>query len=130
MNIAVLSDCRVPTRATGGHGLGRLAWDIAAGLAKYGHGILFCAGEESERPDGAVLYEHTDELARAQGWEKSSLRAFTDVYIDLSHNHDLSRIAPDLPVINWVVDLECRYEPPNAVVGNAWQRKAFPDARI
>lgn len=126
MNIGILSDTRLPTLPTGGHGLGRLSWDIAAGLAKRGHEISLYAGNGSASGD-FMLWIANDETDRVGDIIQYH---HADAFIDLSHLHDLSRLRPDLPVVNWVVDLECPYQPPRAVVGNLWQQKAFPAARI
>lgn len=128
MKVAVLSDCRVPTAASGGHGLGRLAVDLARGLSKRGHEVWLHAGAGSASPQelgvDAVVYDE-DERARAQRFTFGA-----DAYLDLSHAHDLSLLHPTRPVVNWIVDLECAYTPPNAVVGNTWQQRQFPKARI
>lgn len=118
----------MPTKATGGHGLGRLAWDIADGLAKRGHEVTLHTGYVSDEPKGVAVHEWENERKRAEALARKEQGAA--LFIDLSHDHDLSQLNPDLPIINWVVDTECRYEPPCAVVGNAWQRKQFPAARI
>lgn len=125
MRIAVLSDTRVPTKAEGGHGLGRMAWDIADGLARRGHTIQLWAGIESDIPRNGTLCVSDDELTRAKNWSSAA-----EVIIDISHTHALSTVKPDAPVINWIADTEITYQPPRAVVGNAWQQKAFPSARI
>lgn len=125
MRIAVLSDCRVPTLPEGGHGLGRMAFDIAEGLHKRGNTVQLWAGPGSEAPRGVVLRVTDSEHQRARDWSSSA-----DVVIDVSHDHDLSRIKPDAAVINWIADTEIQYQPPRAVVGNAWQQRAFPAARI
>ena len=127
MNIAVLSDTRMPTKATGGHGLGRLAWDIAAGLVKRGHDVALHAGALTDHLHGADVYEWETERQCA---EAVARQTGLNVIIDLSHHHDLSVLNPSLPVLNWIADTECRYTPPNAVVGNAWQQRQYPDARI
>lgn len=129
MKIAVLSDCRMPTKATGGHGLGRLAWDLAEGLAQRGHRVHLGAGPGSEQPMGCSLSLDADESTRANNLADGATFA-ADVFIDLSHQHDLSKLNPALPVVNWVVDTECTWQPPRAVVGNAWQAQQFPNAKI
>lgn len=130
MKIAVLSDCRMPTRREGGHGLGRLAWDLAAGLAVK-HTVTLFAGLSSDTLDGVQMRFHGDEADRARQLAADHVYLDQDVMVDLSHQHVLSKLLDaDRPVINWVADLECDYQPPCAVVGNAWQQKALPSARI
>lgn len=128
MIVGVLSDCRLPTVPAGGHGLGRMAWDMAEGLRRRGIDVLLFAGPGSSAPDGVPLICHRDESKRpgdlVETWDS------VDVWMDLSHRHDLSRLHPEIPVVNWIVDLECDWTPPNAIVGNEWQRGKFPAARI
>jgi glycosyltransferase involved in cell wall biosynthesis len=55
-----------------------------------------------------------------------------DVILDFSHHHILSReyVNDKLPIINFIHDEECSYMPPNCLVGNKWQTKKYPLARI
>jgi glycosyltransferase involved in cell wall biosynthesis len=53
-----------------------------------------------------------------------------DVILDGSHLHALSRQYPDLPVLNRIGDLECKWKPPNSVVGTAFMKRTFPYARV
>lgn len=125
MKIGVLSDTRVPTKRSGGHGLGRMAWDIADGLAKRGHNVTLYAGADSEPSRDFVTWLDQDETVRAKTLQKTC-----DAYIDVSHYHQLSRLHPDYPVVNWLVDLEFAYFPPRMVVGNEWQLRHAPGAKI
>ncbi len=128
MKIAVLSDTRMPTRPSGSHGLGRVAWDLATGLAKKGHWIELFAGEGSE--SGRELFRtittDQDETTRAGAQKFRD----ADVWIDLSHRHDLSRVAPDWPVVNYIMDTECQWQPPRAVIGTEFGRDEHPNARV
>lgn len=132
MRIAVLSDCRVPTIPTGGHGLGRAALDMAAGLKARGHDVQLLAGPGSVPPAGVELMIHTDEAARAAALAEMQIGygGLWHAVLDLSHAHDLSRLSPGAAVVNFVADTEIAYQPPNAVVGNAWQAERFPYARV
>lgn len=127
LRVGVLSDTRLPTLPNGGHGLGRVAWDIADGLAKKELSVTLYGGVGSVAPDGVALITHEDELVRAR--EQIDLSA-ADVWIDLSHRHDLSRFWPDAKVLNYMMDLECDYTPPRCLVANWWQQKAYPKAQI
>lgn len=124
--IAVLSDCRMPTLPVGGHGLGRMAWDIADGLRRRGHEVTLWAGPGSKAPDGVEMNVHDTERERLGAIDA----LHPQIIIDLSHDHDLSQRWPDAPVLNWLVDLECEADLPNTVVGNTWQQKLRPKARI
>lgn len=129
LRVAVLSDCRVPTTGDGAHGLGTSAYEIAAGLAlERGHHVTLFAGEGSEFPHGD-LRVHQDEMARAVQMAVGTDCPF-DVVIDCSHAHDLSRMRPDWAIINRVGDIECKWNPPNAIVATEWMRNRYPAARM
>ncbi len=125
--IAVLSDCRLPTLPLGGHGLGRMAWDIAEGLHAAGHDVTLCAGPHSQAPDGVLLVLHEDETTRAESMARGALHY--DALVDLSHFHDLSQLKPEWPVVNWLVDIECPYEPPNIVTAGEWHGSQVKSSR-
>lgn len=127
MKYAVLSDCRRPTKPTGGHGLGRVACDIAAELKKRGHTVTLFAGPDSEAPDGVTLATSTNERARLN----AAFQVFDGV-IDCGHFHDLSVKRPELNVVDYVLDLECpHWELPKVAVANEFQRLfTMPDAAI
>lgn len=126
MKIAVLSDTRVPTRHSGSHGLGRAAMELATALIEAGHTVTLYAGAGSEAPDGGDLTIHADETERV----KTLTKPAHDVWLDVSHKHDVSAVYPDWPVVNYILDNECRYPPPQCVVGNEWQQRAFREARM
>lgn len=123
MKIAVLSDTRVPTLPTGGHGLGRFAHRLATYLQKQGHNVTLYAGAGSKF-DGKLVMD-SSELQRAGILRQGE----ADVFLDMSHDHDLSRIHPDWAVLNYVVDAEVRYQPPNAAVVLHAQEKYHPNGR-
>jgi glycosyltransferase involved in cell wall biosynthesis len=129
MRIGVLSHTRVPTRPVGSDGLGRLAWEFADGLAKLGHRVNLGAGPGSEAPDGVALNIDEDEDVRAEtvagGWATSC-----DIFLDLTHHHTASRLNPDMPIVNYVGDLELTTLPARAVVAHAWHQRRLGGGRI
>ena len=127
MRLAVLSDTRLPTLPVGGHGLGRMAYDLATGLHARGHSVALYAGPNSLAPDGVTLATHTDETTRAA--EIAANAPDDDVFVDLTHLHDLSLMAPHLPQLHWLVDLECPHDPVNTIVGNKWQASRAKSSR-
>lgn len=125
----VLSDCREATLPVGGHGLGRMAFDLARGLRDLGHAVTLYAGPGSQAPEGVTLVEDADETARAEAMASTNWPDAT-VMVDLSHFHDLSKLLPNWPVLNWLVDGEVTFEPPNILVGNKWQASYVKSSRI
>lgn len=119
MKIAVLSDTRLPTLPDGGHGLGMSAHDIATGLIDRGHEVTLYCGVGSAF-DGGAMVEHDDEIMRAQ-----AMPHIYDAYLDTSHYHQLSKIAPRLPVVNRICDNECKWAPPNVVVNSPYMQGVY-----
>ncbi len=132
MRLLILSDCRLPTQQGGGHGLGRVAWQLADGLRARGHNVHLGASPRSIAPDGVEMMTHLSERDRAEELARllTSGAAIWHAVVDLSHNHDLSRILPGAPVVNYMMDLECGFPPPNALVGNEWIGAKYPGSRI
>lgn len=126
MRVGLLSDTRVPTVPVGGHGLGRVACDLATGLHARGHTVTLCAGPDSIAPDGVALVTHEDEVARIGEIDFST----ADVWLDLSHYHALSVRRPDVPQVHYIMDDECTIEPINCVVGSAFRQRQFPVSEI
>ena len=124
MKIVVLSDCRKPTSSTGGHGLGRLAYDIATTLVTRQHEVELWAGPESHFE--GKLRIHADETERA----KTATLDDETVYLDCSHFHELSQHHPDKKIVNWILDGECTWQPPNALVTTPHDKQYHPDAQI
>ena len=56
MKFAILSDTRLPTSPDfGGHGLGQIAYAVAAGLAALGHDVTLFAAPGSEFKPGKMV---------------------------------------------------------------------------
>ena len=125
MRIAVVSDVRLPTLSDGPHGLGRSAHDIASGLAERGHDVTLFAGPGSAFSSGCLIIGDT-ELQHAQQLRRGTF----DGVLDTSHQHHLSRMCPDLPIVNRLGDRECKHHPPNAVVNSRSMQAQFPQARL
>jgi glycosyltransferase involved in cell wall biosynthesis len=124
VKIGILSDCRVPTVQRGGHGLGRVAIDLANELRRRGQQVTLYAGPGSAWDGELVIHE--DEQIRAMVIRPTD----QDVWLDLSHLHSLSGQHRTDKVVNYILDNECGYQPPNALVCNEWQRQQFPKALI
>lgn len=123
MRIAILSDTRQPTLPDGGHGLGRSAFDIAAGLLARKHHVTLFAAPGSEF-DGRLVI-HDDEITRANYLAQNGTLAAYDAILDTSHHHQLSKLRPAWPVVNRVCDLECKYRPPNVVVNSPFMQAQY-----
>lgn len=133
--VILMSDARLPTRAAGGHGLGRLAHTTARLLVeRAGTQVIAYGAAGSEFPDGVEFrsYDNEFRLAEQIGLDLGARirRGEKVAAIDMTHEHALGKLASDLPVLHWIVDTECAYQPPNAVVCNAAQLAKHPHAKI
>lgn len=117
MRIVVLSDERMPSSVASTGGLSRSLWDLADGLAARGHTVTLVAAPGSAFERGTLLR-----------WGAPLPDA--DVVLDGSHAHALSAGQPDAPIVNRIGDLECAWQPPNAVVASAFMQARYPAARI
>ena len=126
MKIAIFSDTRRPTRADGGHGLGMSAHSIATGLAERGHDVTLCAKNNSEFDNGRLLTFATE--SEMANWYLNGLEV--DVILDTGHHHQLSKFAPNAPVLNRIADMECQYRPPNVVVNSSYMLDGWPGAKL
>lgn len=124
MRIGVLSDCRVPTRPVGGHGLGRLAVDLANGLQTRGHAVTLYGGPGSQWAGALVI--HANETERANQLAPND----ADVWLDLSHYHDVSRVHPEWKVVNYLTDIEFRGLPPCAAIATPTDAQKYPQTRV
>jgi hypothetical protein len=112
MKIGILSDTRMPTVDGGGHGLGRLVVDVAKGLKAKGHEIILHAGAGSAM-DGVTIVTAHDEISRVVQLEEMAV----DAWLDCSHTHQLSFVQPGWAVVNFMMDFECKFRPPNTISG-------------
>lgn len=97
MNIAVLSDTRLPTNAAyPGHGLGQQALLAATELAARGHDVTLYAGPGSAFDAGRLIIDSDERNFRPTSY---------DVVLDSSHTHRWQHMA-DAPVVNWSHDRE------------------------
>lgn len=108
--ISILSDTRHPTENVGNHGLGRVAWDVAAGFKKKGYDVTLYGGIGTIPPEGVEVVERSAEI------DFVHLVDHAHPIIDFGHDHNLSRLFPELPVLNYISDGEVKYQPPNTVV--------------
>ena len=125
MKIVVISDCRLPTRPDGGHGLGMSASDIARGLTEFGHEVVMLAGAGSVFPHGELIeYYHegrtADVIETIEG---------VDAVLDTSHTHSYWKMRPRYPYVNRFGDREGR-RGPNSVVNSPYMKTFHPTAEL
>lgn len=125
MKIAIFSDTRQPTKADGGHGIGMSAHSIASGLLARGHDVTLCAAAGSEFDGRLETFQTESEMTN---WYLNHTPV--DVVLDTGHFHQLSKFAPHAPVLNRIADMECQYQPPNAVVNSWYMIEQYPQASL
>lgn len=131
MRICVISDAVFPTPdRAGGHGLGAMVSQVAEGLLERGHDVTLVAKLGSTfrgrliTPDRAEGYNGENVLA-AHAWQAHKQNPF-DVFLDNSHLHALSRINPNLPVVNAFHDAYQEYRPSPVLMSHG-QKMLMPD---
>lgn len=111
MRIAVLSDATMPTPTPGTHGLGRVTSIVAEGLLARGHDVVLFAKLGSKFRGAMVLVDtggYDGERLLAREALKLHREWPFDVFLDNGHLHYLSRMIPDLPIVNIYHDI---YQP-------------------
>lgn len=104
MRLVVLSDCVLPTPLSGGHGLGRMAHQVATGLLARGHDTTLFAkigssfGGNLVMPPDAEFYPGEHALAR-EAYRRHKEWPY-DAVLDHGHLHVLAGLFPDLPAVN------------------------------
>lgn len=108
----MLSDATMPTPTPGAHGLGLVASIVAEGLLARGHDVvLFARAGSSFRgalvmPGDAV---HTDQYGGERAISREALKLHQeypfDCFLDMGHIHYLSRMLPELPIVNVFHDI-------------------------
>lgn len=130
MRLAILSDATLPTPHPAGHGLGRMAHQVALGLHQRGHDVTLIA-KRGSRFAGTLVEVDADNY---QGEWKIAKTAYGihqqrrfDAFVCNQHLHCLSQMFPDLPVINVFHD-NYQQHAPNAILMSEGQRALLPPA--
>lgn len=125
MRLAIIGDAQGPTPMEGGHGLGRVVYNLAESLIARGHDVtLFgvtgshCSGRTITPVSSGGLDLETV-LAHAV-MQEHRRQPFDAIY-DHGHQHVLSSLFPRLPVVNHFNDKWQTYRP-CAVVSSNGQR--------
>jgi len=125
VNIGLLSCSRLPTKREVSGGLGKSAYDIAAGLAQRGHDLTLygATGSVFEHGELVTVRDEMELIDRAAAGAH-------EVYFDYSHSHGLSEIHDGLKVVNCIGDRETRYTPKNAVVASHYMQRLYSTAKV
>lgn len=105
----------MPVLPYGPGGLQRTTHARATSLLRLGHDVTLFAMEGSEF-EGRLK-------------PVSDYPSDFGVILDVSHHHVISQGFPKLAVLNLILDQECKYQPPNAVVETEYMKAKYPKAR-
>lgn len=129
MKVLIISTHRTPTLTTGGNGLGRLAASLAIFIKKQGCQVDMFASKYSKIPDIEIFNYYND-------FDSNIVNTINkkkyDLIIDFTHLKMLSKFNSHrkYPIINYIVDEECNYNPKNCVVTNSFQKQTYKNSVV
>ncbi len=131
MKVLIISTHRSPTLTTGGNGLGRLAASLSIFIKNQGYEVDLFASRGSQ-VDGINILSYNSNLAALPDIVNRINKHNYDFIIDFTHLKMLSRFHSHrkYPIINYIVDEECNYNPKNCVVANSYQKQTYGNSVI
>lgn len=125
LRLALMSDAVWPTPWDGGHGLGRMVFNLGRELVRRGHAVTLL-GADGSALDGARVwtvpggrgFAHEPQMARMVAEHASDF----DAFIDASHTHALANADTGLPGLAWFADVASAAAP-RAVFVSRWARE-------
>lgn len=133
MKLLLIGTCRQPTMNVGSNGLGRHTYDFLTKFKEKSNVNLttFLHKDSKLEWNDIRQYHYEHEVHNLQRIIDHIEQEKYDVVLDFSHWHLLSNAVGDkYPIINFIHDEECRYSPPNCMLGNEWQKKTYTTGRI
>ena len=130
MKILIIGTPRQATLNVGSNGLGRHIYDFIEQFVKQKCDVTTILHEDSKLEWDTVKQENFTELPTLNKIYKFILDNKFDVVLDNSHFHTLSKTYPELPVVNFIHDEECKYMPTNTILGNKHQLESYPKGRV
>ena len=133
MKVLIISTHRLPTNDNGGNGLGRHVYDFMYLISQKQDEIhIFCHPDSVIKIRGVTKFNYTDPKSDLDKIYFKIKQDNYDLIIDNSHCKLLSRIyhKHNLPIINFVHDTECTYQPKNILLGNKHQQIQHPSGLV
>lgn len=133
MKLLLIGTARQPTMNVGSNGLGRHTYDFLTKFKEKSHvNITTLLHKDSKLEWNDIRqFSYFDEIHNLQSIINHIEEEKYDVIMDFSHFHLLSKTVDDkYPIINFIHDEECRYIPPNCMLGNEWQKKTYTTGRV
>lgn len=133
MKMLLIGTPRQPTLNVGSNGLGRYTHDIINQLRKQkGISITTMLHRDSSLEwDDIKILPFMHEINDMPKIKEHILQEKYDFIFDFTHWHMLNRSIEnsDLPIINFILDEECNYNPPNCIIGNEWQKRRYTNSK-
>tara|TARA_B100001113_G_scaffold351262_1_gene349982 strand:+ start:715 stop:1668 length:954 start_codon:yes stop_codon:yes gene_type:complete len=132
MKILMISTPYQPTVNIGSNGLGRLVYDYAHRASMEGDQVTVFCREGSILPEGVRSHYWAHEPIDIGRVHNICRKEKYDVILDCSHLKILSNIYAyeNMPVVNFMLDEECNYQPKNMLICNDHQKKRYKDYRF
>ena len=132
MKILIISTPYATTLPYGSNGLGRLVYDYARRLSASDDNVTVFCKEGSELPPKVKNLYWNDEILDLGLVHNVCRRENYDVILDCSHRKMLEQFYSyeNMPIVNFMLDEECGYNPKNILIGNMHQKKRYKDYRF
>lgn len=133
MKVLLISTHSMPTEATGGNGLGRHVYDfLSLFLEKKCKVDIVCHPDSNIEFSDVGIFHYTNPILDVGMIFNICRKGKYDLILDNSHHKTLSKIYDfaNLPIINFVHDEECSFNPPNILLGNQNQLLRHPKGRV
>ena len=134
MKILAISTYRLPTLDHGSNGLGRFVYDFIRHFRdKWDYSFeIFCHPQSDFEWQDIVTHEYTNPIRDLGKIYTTFRNGNFDLIMDFTHGKILSNAYryESLPILNYIMDEECRYNPSNCVVANNYQAKRFPQSLV
>lgn len=133
MKLLLIGTARQPTMNVGSNGLGRHTYDFLTKFKEKSHVNITTLLHKDSKLEWNDIRQlsYSDEVNDLQFIIKHIEEEKYDVIMDFSHFHLLSNIVGNIyPIINFIHDEECRYTPPNCMLGNEWQKRTYTTGRV
>jgi len=133
MKILIVSTYRAPTKNNGGNGLGRHVYDfLRLFKMKEDQVDIFCHPSSEIYLDGVEKHNYTNPLDDLEKIYNKFKSEKYDLILDNCHHKVLSYkySKENLPIVNFIHDTECGYQPPNILIGNEYQRLHYPNGIV
>ena len=133
MKVLIISTHLLPTEPVGGNGLGRHVYDFVSLFLEKGCEVeIVCHPESKINFKNVKVHNYTSQVLDLGLVYNICRKGKYDLILDNSHGKLLSSIYgfQNLPIINFVHDEECEFNPSNILLGNKNQLIRHPKGKV